>query len=302
MLYNLNYVLVWIQLNTAFTFCNNVYCWDPRARWSWGNARLKRKFSLYAPFHLIQTRVKHCSWIPFNLYAPFHSKSWNNKRTSLLRVLFMALECAVHRTRSLENQIIKTVRSSIQTAISILFNFLLFLSTTNGKMLSIPFNALSESSSMSFTYPPTTKLSKQSTPVDESKPIMQNQKKRSPLFNKSSSSPSLRLGHPCHHCGSLHSRVSCLPWGFINLWFFVFNRLCVVFVFNVYVWFSVVFSMSLVCGFIDPSCNTIVSLTTFVVFGYMWVYFTFFMWACLTNYDMHPNCLFKCLNEYRRKL
>ena len=50
--------------------------------------------------------------------------------------------------------------------------------------------------------------------------------------------------------------------------FFLFNRLCVVFVFNVCVWFSVVFSMTLVYGFIDPSCNTIVSLTTSVVFGY----------------------------------
>ena len=121
------------------------------------------------------------------------------------------LKRAIHRRRSLENQIIKMVRSSIQTAISILFTFLLFLSTTGGRMLSIPFNALSESSSMSFTYPPTTKLSKQSTPVDERKPSTQNQKKRSPLFNKRSSSPSLRLGHRCHHCGSLHSRVSCFP-------------------------------------------------------------------------------------------
>ena len=53
------------------------------------------------------------------------------------------------------------------------------------------------------------------------------------------------------------------------MWFFVFNRLCVVFVFNVCVWFFVVFSMTLVCGFIDPSCNTIISLTTSIVFGYM---------------------------------
>ena len=121
------------------------------------------------------------------------------------------LTCVVHRTRSLENQIIKMVRSSIQIAISILFTFLLFLLTTSGRMLSIPFNALSESSSMSFTYPPTTKLSKQSTPVDESKPNTQNQKKRSPMFNKCSSSPSLCLGHRRRHCGSLHSQVSCFP-------------------------------------------------------------------------------------------
>ena len=49
------------------------------------------------------------------------------------------------------------------------------------------------------------------------------------------------------------------------------------FVFNVCVWFlcstfgcgSFVFSMTLVCGFHDPSCNTIVSLLASVVFGYM---------------------------------
>ena len=248
-----------------------------------------------------------------NLYASFHSKSWNkiNAEASYAYCSWLwecakmvhltpakNLKRAIHRRRSLENQIIKMVRSSIQTAISILFTFLLFLSTTDGRMLSIPFNALSESSSMSFTYPPTTKLSKQSTPVDERKPNTQNQKKRSPLFYKCSSSPSLRLGHRCHHCGSLHSRVSCFPWSFIKVWFFVFNCLCVVFVFNV----CVVFSMTLVCGFIDPSCNTIVSLTTSVEFGYIWVYFIFFMWAYLTDCKMHLNCLFKCLNEYRRKL
>ena len=32
--------------------------------------------------------------------------------------------------------------------------------------------------------------------------------KRSPLFFLRSSSPSLRLGHRCRHCGSMHSRVS----------------------------------------------------------------------------------------------
>ena len=32
---------------------------------------------------------------------------------------------------------------------------------------------------------------------------------------------------------------------------------------------SFVFSMTLVCGFHDPSCNTIVSLLASVVFGYM---------------------------------
>ena len=32
---------------------------------------------------------------------------------------------------------------------------------------------------------------------------------------------------------------------------------------------SLQFSMTLVCGFLDPLCNTIVSLPTSVVFGYM---------------------------------
>lgn len=77
-----------------------------------------------------------------------------------------------------------------------------------GKMPSIPFNALSESSLMSCTYPPTTKLSKHLTPVDESKPITWKEQKRSLLFNKCSSSPSLHLGHRCRHCGSLHLWVS----------------------------------------------------------------------------------------------
>nr|POE97537.1 hypothetical protein CFP56_17057 [Quercus suber] len=73
-------------------------------------------------------------------------------------------------------------------------------------MPSIPFNALSKSSSISCTYPPTTKLSKHSTAVDERKPITRNLQKRSPLFNKHSSSPSLHLGHHCCHCRCLHSQ------------------------------------------------------------------------------------------------
>ena len=60
----------------------------------------------------------------------------------------------------------------------------------------------------------------------------------------------------------------CFPWGFINLWFFVFN-ICVWFLCSTFVCGSLQFSMTLVCGFLDPSCNTIVSLPTSVVFGYM---------------------------------
>ena len=51
-------------------------------------------------------------------------------------------------------------------------------------------------------------------------------------------------------CGFLYSTFVCG---------FCVQHLCVVFF---------VFSMTLVYGFIDPSCNTIVSLTTSVVFGY----------------------------------
>ena len=90
-------------------------------------------------------------------------------------------------------------------------------STTGGRMVSIPFNALSEASSMSFTYPPTTKLSKLFTPVFVCNPSMQNQKKSSPLFNKRSSSPSLCVNHRCRHCGTIHSRVSVIPWSFIKV-------------------------------------------------------------------------------------
>ena len=174
-----------------------------------------------------------------NLYAPFQCKSWNNQRIASCAYCswLKVLRKTVHK-KKLSKQSISTVRSPFS-------RLLLFLSTTSGGMISIPFNAPSDSSSLSFTYPATRKISKQSTAVDESKPSRQNQKKRSPLFNKRSSSPSLRLGHRRRHSPSLHSRVSCFPWSFINLCFFGFNRLCVVFVFNFCV-FSVVFSMTLV--------------------------------------------------------
>ena len=167
-------------------------------------------------------------------------------------------------------------------------------------MQSIPFNALFEASSMSFTHPPTTKLSKLFTPVFVCKPSTQNQKKSSPPFNKRSSSASLRLGHRCRRCGIIHSRVSCFPWSFIKVWSFVFNRcginLCCV------VLYCVVPCCVVLYGFINPSFMSIVSVTTsvefgttFVEFGNMGVYFIFFSWACLTC-KMHPMCLCKCLN------
>ena len=147
----------------------------------------------------------------------------------------------VHRALGLEYQIKRC--AAIQMAMK--------FSTTGGRMLSIPFNALSEASSMSFPYPPTTKLSKLFTPVFVCNPSMQNQKKSSPLFNKRSSSPSLRVNHRCRHCGTIHSRVSVIPWSFIKVimclyltisvcfvyWIMsVWSALCcVVFVLNVYV-------------------------------------------------------------------
>ena len=140
-------------------------------------------------------------------------------------------------------------------------------STTGGRMLSIPFNALSEASSMSFTYPPTTKLPKLFTPIFVCNPSTQNQKKSSPLFNKCSSSPSLCLGHRCCHCGTIHSQVSCIPWSFIKVWFFVFNRFYVVCVFNnVCLICSLLcgFCIKCLCGFINPWFNTIVSTSSFV--------------------------------------
>ena len=149
--------------------------------------------------------------------------------------------------------------AAIQTAMK--------FSTTGGKMLSIPFNALSEASSMSFTYPPTTKLSKLFTPVFVCNPCTQNQKKSSPLFNKHSSSPFLRFSHRCHHCGTIHSWVSCIPWSFIKVWFFVFNRFCMVCVFNnVCVICSLLcgFCIQCLCGFINPWFNTIVSTSSSV--------------------------------------
>ena len=135
-------------------------------------------------------------------------------------------------------------------------------------MVSIPFNALSEASSMSFTYPSTTKLSKLFTPVFVCNPSTQNQKKSSPLFNKRLSSPSLHVNHCCCHCGTIHSRVSVIPWSFIKvIMFFVFNRFCVFCVLNnVYVICSLLcgFCIKCLCGFINPWFNTIVSTSSSV--------------------------------------
>ena len=93
----------------------------------------------------------------------------------------------------------------------LIFAFLgfLFLSIAVAEMSSMRFNALSCSSSMNFTYPSTNKLSKQRK-HGNCKPIMRNKRTWSLLFFLCSSSPSLHLGCHCRHCGSLHSRVSCV--------------------------------------------------------------------------------------------
>ena len=106
----------------------------------------------------------------------------------------------------------RILRSKRCTALNGSFHSLLlgsFLSIYHGRIPLRLFNEKSESSLMSCTYPPTIKPSKQST-HSTSKPITQNSLKRSPLFFISNSSPSLCLGHRCHHYGSLHSRVSCV--------------------------------------------------------------------------------------------
>ena len=118
-----------------------------------------------------------------------------------LRVLFIAHQAWMMRSYGAQQ---------IPTAMR---NF----STTRGRMVSIPFNALSEASSMCLTYPPTTKLSPLFTAAEVCNPSTQKQKKNSALC-----SPSLRVNHRVCHCGTINSRVSVnpfihqslIPWSF----------------------------------------------------------------------------------------
>ena len=142
-----------------------------------------------------------------------------------LRVLFIAHQAWSIRSNGAQQ---------IQTAMK--------FSTTGGRMVSIPFNALSEASSMSFTYPPTTKLSKLFTPVFVCNPSTQNQKKSSTLFNKCSSSPSLRVNHRCRHCGTIHSQVSVIPWSFIKV------IMCLYLIVSVCFVYWIMFVWSALCG------------------------------------------------------
>ena len=129
-----------------------------------------------------------CSWLWECANGALNSQNYS------LHVLFIADQAWSIRSKRC---------AAIQTAMK--------FSTIGGRMLSIPFNALFEASSMSFTYPPTTKLPKLFTPIFVCNPSTQNQKKSSPLFNKRSSSPSLCVNHRCRHCGTIHSRVSVIP-------------------------------------------------------------------------------------------
>ena len=135
------------------------------------------------------------------------------------------------------NYLIKTV-CSIQWLFSHFLQLSSFLSTTVAECLQS--YAPSESSAMNCTYPPTTKPSKQST-HSNCKPITRNMLTRSPLFFLRSSSPSLRLGHHCRHCGSLHSWVSCYNFSCsLICW-------CVVILFSMRLHQSVVFSVQRLC-------------------------------------------------------
>ena len=76
------------------------------------------------------------------------------------------------------------------------------------EMSSIFIHAPFSSSSMKCTYPPScNKPSKQKLKHGHCNPT---QNKRTHPFVLHSSSPSLHLGRRCRHCGSLHSRVSCV--------------------------------------------------------------------------------------------
>ena len=161
-------------------------------------------------------------------------------------------------------------------------SFLFFFFSLNylGSMPSMLVGAPFESSSMLCTYPRTTKSSKQST-LGTQKPITHSSLNHSPLFFLHLSELPLRCGHRCRYYGSLHSPVKvkllfmlfgllvwlyCFSWDFSSicgfLWSVCVQCLCVFF-------FLVCFPWHYKSRFLDPSCNTIVSLPTSVVFGYM---------------------------------
>ena len=76
-----------------------------------------------------------------------------------------------------------------------------FEKTDVPEMESMHVNAPS-SSEMNCNYPPHSKK--------PSKQRKHDNKRTHPLFFLRSSPPSLRLGHRCRHCGSLHLSVSCV--------------------------------------------------------------------------------------------
>ena len=152
--------------------------WDPRARWTGGNASSNREFMSQRTVSFNWPNACYCSWpVSENQISPIRTVSLKMTHTVLnptaetnlaftyhfLRILFMALGVC-KRCAELQNFPLRIlfiahqawrIRSNGAKQIQTAMNF----STTRGRMVSIPFNALSEASSMSFTYPPTTKLS-----------------------------------------------------------------------------------------------------------------------------------------------
>ena len=113
----------------------------------------------------------------------------------------VALYCTVHKTLTHEAET-QNVAFSPMAKFS---HSTLSPLNYRAEMSSIFINDPSSSSSMKCTYPPTNKPSKQELKHGNCKPT---RNKWTHPFVLRSSSPSLRLGRRCHHCGSLHSRVS----------------------------------------------------------------------------------------------
>ena len=104
-------------------------------------------------------------------------------------------------------------------------------STTRGRMVSIPFKRSARSLFNVFHLPSNHKVKPLFTAAFVCNPSTQKQKKNSPLFNKRSCSLSLRVNHRCRHCGTIHSRVSLIPWSFIKVIMCLYLTVSVCFVY-----------------------------------------------------------------------
>ena len=228
------------MLKHAFCHVCVLSSWDPRARWIGGNASSKCEWTFNAPFHLTFPNACYCSWpvskIHLSLVRTVSLKMMhtvlnpNNWNQFSLRISLLARP--VHGFGS-----VQTVRSTpefsfarpVHRAPGLEYQIKRCAANPNGYEIlnyrwqngfqspSMLYPKPLQASSMSFTYPSTTKLSKLFTPVFVFNLNAQNQKKSSPLFNKRSSSPSIRVNHRCRHCGTIHSRVSVIPWSFIKV-------------------------------------------------------------------------------------